>query len=204
METIKIWSDAPSMRQAEEIAAVLEAGRLAIIPTDSVYGIACDALNPKAVAELCRIKRIDPDKNNLSVICASISMAAEYAHIDDTGFRLLKDYTPGPFTFLFRAGRNLPKAFKGRKTVGIRIPDCATARMTAEALGHPVMVTSIEFSNPDEAREPGLIAERYGRLGVALTVDAGAGEEEYSTIVDCTGSVPVVTREGKGEISLDS
>lgn len=199
MDKIKIWNDNPSPQQANQIAEVLREGNLAIIPTDSVYGIACDALNLKAINDLCRIKGIDPDKQHLSIICPDISMASEYAHIDDEGFRLLKELTPGPFTFLFRASRNLPKAFKGRKTVGIRIPDCKTAREIAAALGNPVLTTSIEFGNDDESREPELIEERYSNSVIALIADGGDGDNRLTTIVDCRSSDgPEIIRQGKG------
>ncbi|MDE6010721.1 MAG: threonylcarbamoyl-AMP synthase [Muribaculaceae bacterium] len=204
METIKIWSDRPSEQQAGEIARMIGEGEIVILPTDTVYSIVCDALNPKAIARLCQLKGLNPEKNHLAVMCADISMASEYAHIDDGGYRLLKEYTPGPFTFLFRAGRNLPKAFKGRKTVGIRIPDSGTARGIVKALGHPVVTTSIEFEDSDHAREPELIAETYESQGVSMIVDNGEGAEEYSTIVDCTSGYPEVIREGKGEIFLDN
>lgn len=204
MKTLKIWNDNPSADQIDKIAEMIEAGELIILPTDTVYGIVCDALNSKAIAELCRIKGLNPEKNHLSVLCADISMAAEYAHIDDAGYRLLKEYTPGAFTFLFRAGRNLPKAFKGRKTVGIRIPDCRTDIEIVKALGHPVLTTSIEFADDDNAREPELIAENYSHHGISMIVDGGDGGTELSTIVDCTGDEPEILREGKGEIYLDS
>ncbi len=199
MEKIKIWNDNPSDRQCQEIATALKNGELIIIPTDSVYAIACDALNPKAINSLCRLKGIDPDKSHLSIICADISMASDYAHIDNSGFTLLKENTPGPFTFLFRASRNLPKAFKGRKTVGIRIPDCLTDRKIAEHLGNPILSTSIEFDNDDEAREPDLIADRYANQGVEMIVDGGDGDNRLTTIVDCRESGdPEIIRDGKG------
>ncbi|MDE6235831.1 MAG: threonylcarbamoyl-AMP synthase [Muribaculaceae bacterium] len=199
MDKIKIWNDNPSESQAQEIADVLASGGLAIIPTDSVYAIVCDALNQKAINELCRLKGLDPEKNNLSIICSDISMAAEYAIIDDAGFNLIKDLTPGPFTFLFRSSRHLPKTFKGRKTVGVRIPDSATARAIATTLGHPILTTSIEFADDDEAREPDLIAERYGNRGIDLIADAGDGNNQYTTIIDCRESEsPEIIRQGKG------
>lgn len=206
METIKIWNDRPSEKQAQDIADYLAEGELVILPTDTVYAIGCDALNVKAIARLCELKGINPEKNNLSIICSDISMASEYAHIDDEGYRLLKEYTPGPFTFLFRAGRNLPKAFKSRKTVGIRIPDAVTAREVVKTLGHPVLSTSIEFEDSDNAREPELISENYEGKGISLIVDGGDGGEELSTIVDCSvsGDAPEILRQGKGEIFLDS
>lgn len=127
-------------------------------------------------------------------------MAAEYTRIDDEAYRLLKTYIPGPFTFLFPSGRQLPKAFKGRKTAGVRIPDNATARAIVEALGHPVLSTSIEFNDEDYAREPELIAENYEGKGIAMVVDGGPGGTEYSTIVACTGGEPEIIRQGKGRM----
>lgn len=200
MQTIKIWNDNPSDKQIEEIVKQIEAGETVIVPTDTVYAIVCDALNQKAISELCRLKGINPDKNDLSIICSDISMAAEYTRIEDESYRLIKENTPGPFTFILPAGRQLPKAFKGRKTAGVRIPGNVTIRRIVEMLGHPLFTTSIEFENSDEAREPDLIAERYERLGITLIVDGGEGGEEYSTIVDCTGEEPEITREGKGAL----
>lgn len=201
MDTIKIWNDNPSQRQIREIVERIENGELAILPSDSVYAIVCDALNPKAIAELCRIKRIDPDKNNLSILCPDLSMAAEYAVIDNSGFRLLKDNAPGPFTFLFKTSRALPKAFKGRKVVGIRIPDNIILQEILRELNHPLLCSSIEFDNSDEAREPELIAEKYERKGISFIVDGGEGGEDFSTIVDCTpADGPEIIREGKGRL----
>ena len=201
METIKIYNDNLSESQAVEIADRISNGELAILPTDSVYAIVCDALNPKAIAELCRIKGINPDKNNLSIICSDLSMAAEYSTIDNNAYRLIKDYTPGPFTFLLKASRNLPKACKGRKIVGIRIPDNIPVRMIAQSLGHPLLCTSIKFDDADYAREPDLIAESYSPFNIDFMLDAGEGGDEFSTIVDCNDSQsPVVIREGKGKL----
>ena len=198
MEKIKIWNEVPSADQAQAAADIISRGELAIIPTDSVYAIVCDALDSKAIAALCRLKGINPDKNNLSILCSDISMAAEYAHIDNNGFRMMREHTPGAVTFLFRASHSLPRAFKSRKTVGIRIPDNQTALSIVKALGHPVLSTSIEFPDSDHAREPELIEELYANRGVALIVDDGDGGDEFSTILDCTDSSrPTVVREGK-------
>ncbi|MDE6810736.1 MAG: Sua5/YciO/YrdC/YwlC family protein, partial [Muribaculaceae bacterium] len=113
MRTIKIWNDSPAENQLNEITDALEAGQLVILPTDSVYAITCDALNIKAINQLCKLKGLNPDRNHLSIICSDISMAAEYTRISNTDFNLLKHNTPGPFTFLLPAGHQLPKAFKG-------------------------------------------------------------------------------------------
>lgn len=198
MDTVKIWEDRPSDRQAEDIAARLERGEIALMPTDSVYALVCDALNHKAVERLCAIKGLNPDKNTLSVICADISMASEYARLDDAGFRLLKDNVPCAATFIFKAARTLPKAFKGRKEVGVRIPDLATPRMVAEKLGHPIMTTSIEFEDEDYAREPGLIAETYADRADFM-IDGGEGGTEMTTVVRVSDAGCEIVREGKVE-----
>lgn len=198
MKTIKIWNDNPSEKQLDEICGELTEGKIAVIPTDTLYGIACDALNSKAIDKICRLKGINPEKTNLSIICSDISMAAEYARFDNYAFKLLKEYTPGPFTFLFRSASSLPKAFKGRKTVGIRIPDNELCRRLAERLGHPLLTTSIEFDDEDYARNPELVAENYeGKADIM--VEGNEGDTQPSTIIDCTGSEPEVVREGKGE-----
>ena len=158
VKTIKIWSDAPSERQLDEITRDLEMGQTMIFPTDTLYAIGCDALNVKAIDKICALKGINPEKSNLSIICSDISMAAEYCRIENFGFKLLRDYTPGPFTFLFRANSSLPKAFKGRKVVGIRIPDCNTDREIAARLRHPVLTTSIQYEDEDYAVNPSLIS----------------------------------------------
>ncbi len=201
METIKIWNDNPSQRQISDICDALEQGQTIILPTDTLYGIACDALNPKAIDKICRLKGINPEKNHLSIICSDISMAAEYARFDNSAFHLLKELTPGPFTFLFRSASTLPKAFKGRKTVGVRIPDCKLCREIVSRLGHPIMTTSVDYKDEDYAVNPGLIAEAYNDR-VNLFVEGEDGGTEPSTIIDCTETEPVVVREGKGQISF--
>ena len=135
MKIIKVWNDNPSDRQLQEIVNELEMGSIMIYPTDTLYAIGCDALNVKAIDRICKLKGINPDKTNLSIICSDLSQVSEYARYDNQSFRLLKDNTPGPFTFLLKSTSSLPKAFKGRKIVGVRIPDCATIRAIVDLLG---------------------------------------------------------------------
>lgn len=194
---MKIWNDEASERQLSEICRDLEAGQTMILPTDTLYAIACDALNAKAIDKICRLKGINPEKTNLSIICSDISMAAEYARFDNYAFKLLRDKSPGPFTFLFKSASTLPKAFKGRKVVGVRIPDSKICRDIVERLGHPILSTSIEYTDSDYAINPELIAEAYHDK-VDFFIEGADGDMEPSTIVDCTGSEPVITREGKG------
>lgn len=199
MNTIKIWNGSASERQLHDISIRLKEGELAIIPTDTMYAIAGDALNIKAVERLCRLKGINPEKTNLSIICSDISMASEYARIDNKGFRLMKECCPGPFTFLFRAASTLPRAFRGRKVVGIRIPDCEFDRSLAESLGNPLITTSIEYEDTDYAVSPGLISEAYENK-VELMVEGENGTTDVSTVVDCTGDEPEIIRQGVGEL----
>lgn len=199
MNTVKIWNSSASEKQLHEIAALLREGAIIIIPTDTIYAVAGDALNMKAVERICRLKGINPEKTNLSVICSDISMASEYSRIDNRGFRLMKDNCPGPFTFLFRSASTLPRAFRGRKTVGIRIPACEIDRDLALMLGNPLITTSIEYADEDYAVNPELIAEAYEGK-VDLMVEGDDGTTEVSTIVDCTGSEPEIVRQGIGEL----
>lgn len=201
MRTIKIWNDNPSDRQVAEIVSLLEEGAVMLTPTDTLYGIACDALNQRAIERICRQKGINPEKTNLSILCCDIAMASKYAQYDNYAFRLLKDLTPGPVTFLFRAARSLPKAFKGRKTVGVRIPANETVRRVIEMLDRPLLTTSIDIDDQDYAVNPSLIAEA-NENNADFMVEGEDGGTVPSTIVDCTGAQPVIVRQGEVEINL--
>lgn len=198
MKLLKIYPDNINDRHIAEVVEALRGGGIVIYPTDSLYAIGCDALNDSAIERICRLKGINPAKENLSVVCADISQASEYARIDNRAFSLLKRYLPGACTFLLPAATTLPKVFKGRKTVGVRIPDNAIARRLAEALGNPVLSTSIKWDRdaPDEGRDPESIALNYSGT-VDCMIDGGEGALIPSTVVDCTdSSAPVVTRDG--------
>ena len=200
MKTIKIWNDNVSDRQLNDIAARLDAGELVILPTDTAYAVTCDALNMKSIERICKMKGINPEKTNLSILCSGISMAAEYCRISNSYFRMMKENTPGPFTFIFKSASSLPKAFKGRKTVGIRIPDNKLTLAVVERFGRPLLTTTIEYGDEDYAVNPDLISETYeGRAD--MMVDGGDGSTELSTVVDCTGDTPEIIREGLGQLS---
>ena len=143
MKMLKIYPGSINSRFIDEAVDVIRSGGIVIYPTDTLYALGCDALNNKAVEKLCRLKGINPDKQLLSVVCASLSQAAEYAKIDNRAFAYLKEYLPGPFTFVLPASSALPKIFKGRKTVGIRIPDNPITLALTEAAGGPLLSTSV-------------------------------------------------------------
>lgn len=139
----------------------------------------------------------------LSVVCSDIGQAAEYARIDNRAFRVLKEYLPGPFTFILPASTKLPKVFKGRKTVGVRIPDNNVARALAEALGNPLLTSSVAVAEggAEDAAEPDALAMEYG-ASASLLLDGGTGSVEPSTIVDLMdSSAPEVLRQGKGDFN---
>lgn len=200
MEQFKIWNDTAAPNQLREIASRLEEGEICVIPTDTKYAIVGNALDSKAIDRICKLKGINPDKTNLSIICSGISMASDYARIDNTCFRLLKDNTPGAFTWLFKSVSKLPRAFKGRKIVGIRIPDNKFCRELAETLRKPLITSGIEYDSEDYAVNPGLIAEAYEGK-VDFMVEGEDGTTEESTIIDCTGNEPEIIRQGIGELN---
>lgn len=201
MKILKIWGDELSDRQIRETVRDLQEGQTLIAPTDTLYAIMCDALSPKAIESVCRLKNINPEKTNLSIICSDISMAAEYANFNNSVFKLLKQLTPGPYTFLCRAAHSLPSAFKRRKIVGIRIPEFTADRQLASALGHPLLTTSIRYEDPDYAINPELIEEAYNNK-VDIMIQGPDGELVPSTILDATGSDIEVIREGKGPVDM--
>lgn len=196
MEILTVYPGQATGRNIDAAVEALRNGDIVIYPTDTVYALGCDALNQRAIERLCRIKGLNPDKNQLSVICDSIAMAAEYARIDNTAFRMIRHNTPGAITFILPAATTLPKIFKGRKTVGIRIPDNDIARALAAALGHPVLTTSAETEDPDDLAHAEAVALHYDNHA-ALALDGGECGTEPGTVVDLTDSRdPRVLRQG--------
>lgn len=199
MKVLPVIENNINSRYIDEVARCLQDGGIVIYPTDTVYAMGCDALNNQAIERICAIKDMKSAKTNLSIICADISEVAQYAKFDNVQFRLMKSNLPGPFTFIFPALSKLPKAFKGRRTVGIRIPQNNIALAIVESLGRPILTTSVPGRDEDYRCEPELMAETYSST-VDIVVDAGRGELLPSTVVDCTGDEPEVIRQGKGSL----
>lgn len=198
MKIFRTWGDCLDDKQLGQIVGRLRAGEIMIWPTDTLYAVACSAMEPKAIERVCALKGINPARTNLSVVCGSISQASGYARWDNRYFSMLKECTPGPYTLLFKVSPVMPKVFKSRKIVGIRIPDCKIDRQIVEALDCPVLTTSVDFPDQDYIINPELIAEAYdGR--VDFLIDAGEGQTDPSTVIDCTGTEPVLIRQGKGQ-----
>lgn len=204
MEIFKLYSDSLEGHFISKAVEALREGAIIIFPTDTLYALGCDALNQRAIEKLCRLKGLNPEKNYLSVVCSDISQASEYARIDNKAFRILKACLPGQYTFILPASTRLPKIFKGRKTVGVRIPDSSVARGIAEALGNPLLATSVDpFDEdmPETAAEPDLISERY-RNDASILIDAGEGRTTPSTVVDLSDpDEPQIVRQGSAEFT---
>ena len=198
---VKLYEQNPNQREIDRIVKILREGGIIIYPTDTVYAMGCDALNIRAVEEICKWKGINPQKAHLSIICYDLSGISEYAKVNNTVFKLMKKNLPGAFTFLLNATNNLPKIYKNRKEVGIRIPDNNIIRTIVKELGNPILSTSVRTKDDilEYATDPELIEEEYGDQ-VAMVVDGGYGGLEPSTIVDCTGDDIEIIRQGKGEL----
>lgn len=200
MKTLKMFGSSINERFLEEIVDVLRDGGVIIYPTDTLYAIGCNALSNQAIERVCRLKGIDPRKETLSIVASDLSMASEYGRIDNTAFKIMRANLPGAFTFILPAATTLPKVFKGRKTVGIRIPDNEIARAIAERLGNPILSTSVS-GDVDELTDPMIIADNYSRFDIDLIVDGGECGAVGSTVVDLTDShAPEIIREGVGEL----
>lgn len=198
---IKIYPENPNEKDIRHVVDILKNGGIIIYPTDTVYGLGCDITNVKAVERIARHKNITIEKSNFSFICSDLSHLSDFSKpISNPLFKLLKRYLPGPFTFLLHANSNVPKYFKGKKkTVGIRIPDNSIIREIVRVLGNPILSTSIHDEDEiiEYSTDPELIHEKYKEI-TDLVIDGGYGNNIPSTIVDCTGDVPVIVRQGKG------
>jgi len=198
---IKLYADNPNIKVVQKIANALKEGGLIIYPTDTVYAIGCDIFHARAVEKICKLKNEDPRKANLSFICEDLSQVSEYAKVETPVYKLLRKNLPGPFTFILNGSTRLPRLFKQKNTVGIRIPDNEIVKAIVSELGNPLMSMSLHNKeNIDEYNtDPELIDERYGS-SVDLVIDGGPGGEMHSTIVDCTQDEFIVVRLGKGDI----
>jgi tRNA threonylcarbamoyl adenosine modification protein (Sua5/YciO/YrdC/YwlC family) len=201
---IKLYNENPNEKEIDKIVKILQNGGLIIYPTDTVYGLGCDITNTKALEKIAKIKNIKLDKANFSFVCNDLSHLSDYVkQIDSSTFKLLKRALPGPYTFVLPGSTNLPRAFKKRKTVGIRIPDNTIARNLVAALGNPIVSTSIRDDDDvlEYTTDPELIFEKWKHL-VDIVIDGGYGDNQASTIIDLTLNEPLVLREGKGSLDI--
>ncbi len=203
-EFIKIYEENPNPQEIKKVVEVLRDGGLVIYPTDTVYGLGCDITKSRALEKIARLKDVKLNKANWSFICADLSNLSDYVRqIDTTTFKILKRALPGPYTFILPGNNNLPKDFKKRKTVGIRVPDNAIAKALVEELGNPIVSTSIRDEDEllEYTTDPELIYEKWENL-VDIVIDGGYGGNLASTVIDLSGYEPTVIREGKGNLDI--
>ena len=201
---IKIYPDNPNEAAIQKVVKVLKEGGLVIYPTDTVYGLGCDITNTKALERIAKIKGIKLEKANFSFICNDLSNLSDYIkQIDTATFKILKRSLPGPYTFILPGNNSLPKEFKKKKTVGIRIPDNPIVLQIVKLLGNPIVSTSIydEDEVLEYSTDPELIFEKWQNR-VEMVIDGGYGDNHPSTIIDLSEGEPVIVREGKGDINI--
>lgn len=208
METYKLYGNNPNRRILADIAEVIKNGGIVIYPTDSVYAIGCDALNQHAVEKIYQYRKEEAKTSHLSIICKNISQADEYTKISKEQFKLMHRHLPGPFTFILETGLKLPKVFRSRKTVGIRIPDNQILQALLEELDNPILTTSLKapVEEDDEdlisyMTDPFLIEEAFQNQADVL-IDGGYGEDIPSTVVDLSDGEINILRQGAGVLEL--
>ena len=201
---IKIYEENPNSEEIKKVVSILKKGGLIIYPSDSVYALGCDISNYKALEKVARIKGVKLDKANFSFVCESISNISSYVtHISTPTFKILKRALPGPYTFILPGNNNLPKAFKKKKEVGIRVPNNEIVLAIVRELGNPIISTSIydEDEIVEYTTDPELIYEKWEHL-VDLVIDGGYGGNIPSTVINLCGDEPKLIREGKGSLDI--
>jgi len=184
---IHIHPESPQPRQIKTAIECLQRGGIIIYPTDTIYGLGCDILQQKAIERICRIKKVDPKKAQLSFICSDLSHLSDYAkQLPTATYRLLKEYLPGPFTFILPASKMVPKILQSKKdTIGLRIPDNKIALAIVNELGRPILSASLPGEMVEDYTDPEIMHENF-RNEVDIVIDGGIGGIEPSTVIDCT------------------
>lgn len=200
---LHIHPDNPQSRLIKQVVECLKNGGVIVYPTDTIYGLGCDIYQPKGVERICKIKNIDPAKAQLSFICRDLSHLSDFTKSIDTPlYRVLKQYLPGPYTFILPASKEVPKILQNKKsTIGLRIPDNEICRNILEELGNPLLSASLPGDMVEEYTDPEVIYEKFEHL-VDFVVDGGIGGMIPSTIIDCLGDNLEVTRQGLGVFDI--
>ncbi len=197
---LQIHPDNPNQRHIKTVVECLLDGGVIIYPTDTIYGLGCDIFQTKAIERIARIKQVDPAKAQLSFVCYDLSDLSKYTKSISTPlYRLLKNYLPGPYTFILPASKEVPRILHSKKsTIGLRVPDNLIARTIVHELNHPLLSASLPGEMVEEYTDPELIYANFHKL-VDIVIDGGIGGMIPSTVVDCTQDMYEVIREGAGE-----
>ena len=203
-QLIRIFEENPNSKEIDKVVAVLQKGGVIIYPTDTVYGLGCDITNVRALEKIARLKGVKLEKANFSFVCNDLSHMSDYVRqVNTATYKILKRALPGAYTFILPGNNNLPKVFKKKKTVGIRVPDNNIARAIVAALGNPIISTSIHDEDGllEYTTDPELIFEKW-QSKVDMVIDGGFGDNHASTVIDLTDDFPLVIREGKGSLDI--
>jgi len=198
-----VHPDNPQQRLLKQAVALLTQGGVLAVPTDSSYALVCHMDDKTAADHLRKVRGVD-DKHHLTLLCRDLSELANYAKVDNTQFRLLKQATPGAFTFILEATKEVPRrvSHPQRKTIGLRVPQHAVLQELLALHGAPLLATTlIPNGESDPLNDPEEIRNRYEKL-IAGVIDAGACSREPTTVVDCTGDSIEVVRQGLGDVAL--
>jgi tRNA threonylcarbamoyl adenosine modification protein (Sua5/YciO/YrdC/YwlC family) len=198
----EVHPENPQLRLLKQAVAILEKGGILAVPTDSSYALVCHLDDKAAADNLRRIRGVD-DKHHLTILCRDLSELANYARVDNQQYRLLKSATPGPYTFILDASKEVPRrvSHPSRKTIGLRVPDHKVLQELLALHGAPLLATTlIAAGETDPLNDAQDIRERYEHQ-VAAVLDAGACAQEPTTVIDLTGSEPVVLRQGLGDVA---
>lgn len=200
---IKIYPDNPNPRHVRAVVDCLKSGGIVIFPTDTIYALGCDIYKTRAIEKVAQIKGTRREKANFSFLCHDLSQLSDFTKpINNEVFKMMKSTLPGPFTYILNANNNVPKLFQSKKkTLGIRVPDNNILSEIIRELGNPITSTSIHDEDDiiEYTTDPELIHEKFENL-VDIVIDGGYGDNEPSTIIDCTTDEIVVVREGKGKL----
>lgn len=199
---LEIDAEHPQPRHIQRAVDTLRSGGIVAYPTDTSYGLGCDLFERKALERIFQLKRL-PKTHKPSFICADLSNISEYAIMDDFAYRTMKRLLPGPYTFILKATKVVPKFMlaEKRKTVGIRVPEHAVPQALVRELGHPIVNTTAGYEGEEPLASAGQISDRMGQ-GIDIVLDSEIIHFDESSVVDLSGDVPVVVREGKGDVSL--
>lgn len=197
---LRVHPQDPQPRLIRQIVDSLEKGGIIIYPTDTIYGLGCDIFQQRAIERIARIKKVEPQKAQLSFVCSDLSHLSDFAkQVPTSIYRLLKEYLPGPYTFILPASKMVPRILQGRKdTIGLRVPANRIAMAIVKELGRPILSASLPGEHVEDYTDPEIMYQNFMKE-VDIVVDGGTGGMVPSTIIDCTGDEPVVTREGLGE-----
>ena len=197
---IQIHPVDPQPRLIKQVVECLKDGGVIIYPTDTIYGLGCDIMQHKAIEKIYKIKKLEPQKAQLSFICSSLSHLSDYSKSIDTPlYRVLKNHLPGPYTFILPASKQVPKILQSKKsTIGLRVPDNKICAAILQELDNPILSTSLPGEMVEEYTDPEIIYEKFNHL-VDIVIDGGVGGMVPSTVVDCTTDNWILIRQGLGE-----